>query len=120
MRRREFLGVLGASAPWPFSARAQRPAAPMIGFLRSTSLAEFQHLVIAFRPGLKETGFVEGQNVRIEFRAAEDDLDRLPALVADLVGRPVNVIRKCCCFGRSQGRNYDDTDRLRERERSGQ
>ena len=92
MRRREFLGVLGGAATWPLAARAQQPAIPMIGFLRSTSLAEFSHLVNAFRQGLKETGFVEGQNVTIEFRAAEDRLDRLPALVADLVGRPVNVI----------------------------
>jgi putative ABC transport system substrate-binding protein len=82
MRRREFLGVLGGAATWPLAARAQQPAIPMIGFLRSTSLAEFSHLVNAFRQGLKETGFVEGQNVTIEFRAAEDRLDRLPALVA--------------------------------------
>ena len=65
---------------------------PVIGFLRSSSLAEFPHLVTAFREGLNETGFVEGQNVAIELRAAEDRLDRLPALVADLVRRPVSVI----------------------------
>ena len=65
---------------------------PVIGFLRSTSLVEFPHLVTAFRQGLNEIGFVESQNVAIEFRSAEDRHDRLPALVADLLRRPVNVI----------------------------
>ena len=91
MRRREFLGVLGGAATWPLPARAQQPAMPVVGFLRSTSLAEFPHLVTAFRQGLKEIGFVEGQNVAIEFRAAEDR-DRLAAFVAEWVSRPVNVI----------------------------
>jgi putative ABC transport system substrate-binding protein len=91
MRRREFLGVLGGAATWPLPARAQQPAMPVVGFLRSTSLAEFPHLVTAFRQGLKEIGFVEGQNVAVEFRAAEDR-DRLAAFVAEWVSRPVNVI----------------------------
>ena len=92
MRRREFLGVLGAVAAWPPAARAQQPALPVVGFLRSTSLADATHLVTAFRQGLKEAGFVEGQNVAIEYRSAEDHLDRLPALVAELIRRPVAVI----------------------------
>jgi putative ABC transport system substrate-binding protein len=92
MRRREFITVLGGAAAWPLSARAQQPAMPVIGFLRSTSLVEFPHLVAAFRQGLHEIGFVEGQNVAVEFRSAEDRYDRLPGLVADLVRRPVNVI----------------------------
>ena len=93
MRRREFIALFGsATAARPFAARAQQPVMPVIGFLRSTPEKPFAHIVAAFRQGLKETGFVEEQNVAIEQRWADNQLDQLPQLAADLIGHQPAVI----------------------------
>ena len=92
MRRREFIILLGGAAGWPLSAHPQQPAIPVVGFVRNTPLAAATHLVTAFRQGLMEAGFVEGQNVAIEYRSAEGQPDRLPIVVADVIRRPIAVI----------------------------
>jgi putative tryptophan/tyrosine transport system substrate-binding protein len=92
MRRREFITLLGGAVAWPLAARAQQPALPVIGFMSGRSPEDSTHLVAAFRQGLAENGFVEGQTVAIEFRLTNGDYDRLPALAADLVSRKVAVL----------------------------
>src|SRR5690348_4986952 len=93
MKRRTFIAGLGTVAAWPLAARAQQPGTPVIGLLSAQSADDdFKNMTVPFLQGLKETGYVEAQNVAIEYRWAENQYDRLPALVADLVRRRVAVI----------------------------
>jgi putative ABC transport system substrate-binding protein len=92
MKRRELITLLGGAAAWPLSAHGQQPVMPMVGFLSPQAVGTIGPFLDAFRRGLAETGYVEGQNVAIEYRMAGGQLDRLPALAADLVRLQASVI----------------------------
>ena len=93
MRRRKFLGLVGgATVAWPLAARGQRSAMPVVGFLNGAAPPAYARMLSAFLKGLGETGYLEGQNVKIEYRWAQGQIDRLPAFAAELVRREVAVI----------------------------
>ena len=92
LRRRQFITLLGGAAAWPLAARAQQPATPVIGYLSARSPDDTWHLVEAFRRGLREGGFVEGQNATIEYRWGLGEQERLAGLASDLVRKPVSVL----------------------------
>ena len=95
MKQREFIAIAGGAVAWPLVARAQQQT-PLIGFLNAQTAGGYAHLVAAFKQGLNETGFVEGQNVTIEYRWADQHFDHLPELAADLVRRqPTVLVGRC-------------------------
>lgn len=113
MRRRAFITLLGGAAAWPLAAQAQQSTMPVVGFLRSTPADPFTKLVDALRLGLSESGLVEGANVTIDYRYADNHLERLPSLAAELAHRPVNVIvANSLAAEAARGHHEHDSDRF--------
>jgi putative ABC transport system substrate-binding protein len=92
MWRRQFVGLVGGAFAWPLTLHAQQPSVPVVGFLRSSSRADATNLVAAFRRGLEEAGFIEGQNVEVDYRFADNQIERVPEMAAGLIRRPVAVL----------------------------
>ena len=117
MRRREFIAGLGGAAAWPLVARAQKPALPIIGFLVSSSEEQTGDLLVPFRQGLADGGYVDGQNVTIDFRWADNQMDRLPALALDLAPQRSGNRHgwRWCTRTRRQGGDVNHPNRVYER-----
>ena len=119
LKRRELIAALGSAAAWPLAAQAQQLAMPIVGLVSPRSPEESARLGAAFRKALNESGYIDGQNVTVEYHWLEGRYDRLPALMADLVRRRVAVIATPARPG-GQSRDHDDPDRLRRGRGPGQ